>query len=202
MWIKNQFVAFEGGEWMSSCVCSLTLPSPGRCSPGRSQAISGLKILVCLASLDEHRGCTLRRGGTRTKCRRGAFWTTVLLSHWTQMSPHGRFQPPNWNGILQVGRGPGAGPWTQPEPRMWQGFWEWKGTHTVLMKRETGTSVCPLLCSLFVWIPVSRGKLGRPVWVSSDSEPSTWAEPQPPAPSKEVLQSSLVSALAALSLSI
>lgn len=43
---------------------------------------------------------------------------------------------------------------------------------------ETGTSVCLLLCSLFVWTPVSQGKLGSPALVPSGSEQSDWAVPQ------------------------
>lgn len=42
-------------------------------------------------------------------------------------------------------------------------------------ERETGTSVCLLLCSLFVWTPVSRGKLRSPMWGSCSCEQSDWA---------------------------
>lgn len=140
------------------------LPSQGRSwgwgGGGGHQAISSLRFSLHSAALNENWVCTLWREGGRAKCRLGGFRIWVILCHLTKTSAHDRFQTPGCNGILQVGWGPGAGPWTQPEPRMWERFWERKGTYTVLMTRETGTSVCLLLCSLFVWTPVSQGKTG------------------------------------------
>lgn len=55
----------------------------------------------------------------------------------------------------KVGRGPGAGALDR--------LWRDSGREKALVQyswNEIGTSVCPWLCSLFVWTPVSQGKLG------------------------------------------
>lgn len=46
--------------------------------------------------------------------------------------------------------------WTQPEPAGQRDSGS-EQAHTVLLKRETGTSVCLLLCSVFVGTPVRQG---------------------------------------------